>query len=190
MAGDAPEVVFLGDSITEFWSLGDPKLFRDGRVNRGISGQTSSQMLVRFWPDIVALKPGAVHIMAGTNDLAENTGYVSDAAFKGNIQAMVTLAQSHDIAVILASIPPAGAFGWRAELDPPARIAILNQWLEDYAAETGAVYADYHSLLSADGKAMSPDYTHDGVHPHSEGYAAIRDAAEAAIARALASSPE
>ena len=185
LEGQAPKVVFMGDSITEFWRVGDKELFTDGVIDRGISGQTSSQMLVRFWQDVVALKPQAVHIMAGTNDLAENTGYVSDEAYKNNIRSMTTLAQSNDIAVILASIPPADVFGWRPELQPAKRIDTLNAWLENYAAEVGAVYVDYHSLLSEDGEGMMPKYTPDGVHPNRLGYAAIHDTAEAAITKAL-----
>lgn len=181
LAGPAPKAVFMGDSITEFWSIGDPDLFSEGVINRGISGQTSSQMLVRFWQDVISLKPEMVHIMTGTNDLAENTGFVSDDAYKGNIKAMVTLAKSHGIGVVLASIPPAGSFGWRPELQPPERIAVLNQWLEDYAKETGATFADYHSLLTEDGRSMSESFTHDGVHPHRSGYARMHDAAKAAI---------
>lgn len=183
--GERPQVVFLGDSITEFWSIGDPDLFTAGLVNRGISGQTSSQMLVRFWADVVALQPAAVHIMAGTNDMAENTGYVSDEAYQANIMAMAALARSQGIEVILSSIPPAGNFGWRPELKPAERIAVLNAWLEAYAAETGAVYVDYHSLLSTDGQSMSGDFTHDAVHPHRAGYATIRDTAREAIDAAL-----
>ena len=184
LAGPKPKIVFLGDSITEFWSIGDPELFEPGVINRGISGQTSSQMLVRFWQDVVRLNPEVVHIMAGTNDLAENTGYVSDEAFKGNIEAMVTLAQSHGIGVILASIPPAGSFGWRPELNPPERISHLNQWIKEYAAQQGAVFVDYHSLLTDDGAKMSADLTHDGVHPHRGGYARMRETARQAIAKA------
>lgn len=183
--GNPPEVVFLGDSITEFWSIGDPELFAPSFVNRGISGQTSSQMLVRFWADVVALKPTAVHVMAGTNDMAENTGYVSDDAYRANIKAIVTLAHSQGIEVILASIPPAGYFGWRPELKPAERIAVLNEWLETYAEEVGAVYVDYHILLSTDGQSMSENFTHDGVHPHRVGYAAIRDAARGALDAAI-----
>lgn len=184
MAGPVPKVVFLGDSITEFWTVGDPDLFEQGLINRGISGQTSSQMLVRFWQDVIRLKPEVVHIMAGTNDLAENTGYVSDEAFKGNIEAMVTLAHSHGIGVILASIPPAGSFGWRPDINPPERISYLNQWIKEYAVQQGAVFVDYHSLLTDDGAKMSENLTHDGVHPHREGYARMREAARQAVAKA------
>lgn len=184
MAGPRPKVIFLGDSITEFWSIGDPDLFEPSMINRGISGQTSSQMLVRFWQDVVRMNPEVVHIMAGTNDLAENTGYVSDESFKGNIEAMVTLAQSHGIGVILASIPPAGSFGWRPELNPPERISVLNQWIKEYAAQQGVVFVDYHSLLTDDGAKMSENLTHDGVHPHRAGYARMQEAARQAIAKA------
>lgn len=186
MQVDPPRAVFMGDSITEFWSMGDPDLFGAGVLNRGISGQTSSQMVVRFWQDVVALKPDVVHIMAGTNDLAENTGHVSDETFKNNIRTMTTLAQANGIGVVLASIPPADMFGWRPQLKPAMRIEVLNDWLEAYAAETGAVFVDYHRLLTSDGDAMSPKLTHDGVHPHKLGYAAIHEAATDAIDRASA----
>lgn len=182
--GSPPQAVFMGDSITEFWSAGDPVLFGEGVVNRGISGQTTSQMVVRFAADVVALEPRVVHIMAGTNDLAENTGHVSDETFKHNIRTMVTLAKENGIAVVLASIPPADTFGWRPALKPAERIEVLNQWLEEYAAETGSVYVDYHSLLSDDGARLTPALTPDGVHPNSLGYAAIHDAAMGAIASA------
>jgi lysophospholipase L1-like esterase len=183
-AGPPPKVVFMGDSITQFWSAGDPELFGPGVVNRGISGQTTSQMVLRFWQDVVALKPRAVHIMAGTNDLAENTGYVSDEAYKANIRAMVTMARENNIAVILASIPPADTFGWRPSLKPAERIEVLNSWLKSYAAETGSIYADYHSLLTDDGSRMAAQFTPDGVHPNAPGYAAMQAAAMTAIAEA------
>lgn len=182
--GPAPKVVFMGDSITQFWSAGAPDLFGAGVINRGISGQTTSQMVLRFWQDVVALKPEIVHIMAGTNDLAENTGYVSDEAYKANIRSMVTLAKDNGIAVILASIPPADSFGWRPSLKPAERIEVLNQWLAEYAAQTGSVYVDYHSLLTDDGSRMAPQFTPDGVHPNAPGYAAIQGAAQKAIADA------
>ena len=183
-SGTPPRVVFMGDSITEFWSAGDPALFGPGIVNRGISGQTTAQMLVRFPADVVALRPDVVHIMAGTNDLAENTGPVSDETYKNQIRAMVTLAQQNGIAVVLASIPPAEKFGWRPNAQPPVRIAALNAWLEAYAAETGSVYVDYHSLLSDYGTRMSPAFTPDGVHPNRPGYAALHEAAAKALAAA------
>lgn len=182
--GPAPKVVFMGDSITQFWSAGDPELFGPGIVNRGISGQTTSQMVLRFWQDVVALKPEIVHIMAGTNDLAENTGFVSDETYKANIRSMVTMARDNGIAVVLASIPPADSFGWRPSLKPAERIEVLNQWLAEYAAQTGSVYVDYHSLLTDNGSQMAPQFTPDGVHPNAPGYAAMQAAAQKAIAEA------
>jgi lysophospholipase L1-like esterase len=182
----SPTVVFMGDSITEFWQAGDPSLFSRGVIKRGISGQTTPQMLVRFSPDVVALRPAAVHIMAGTNDVAGNTGPTSDEDYQNNIRAMVTLARAHDITVILASIPPAAGFTWRPDLQPAARIRTLNEWLRGYAAETKSVYVDYHSALKDDAGGLRPEFTHDGVHPHRRGYAAMRSVADRAIEQALA----
>jgi len=182
----SPSVVFMGDSITEFWQAGDPTLFSRGVINRGISGQTTPQMLVRFYPDVVALRPSAVQIMAGTNDVAGNTGPTSDEDYKNNIRAMVTLARAHDITVILASIPPAAGFTWRPDLQPAARIRVLNEWLRRYAAETKSVYVDYHTALADDAGGLRAEFTHDGVHPHRRGYAVMRALADRAIAQALA----
>lgn len=180
----APHVVFMGDSITEFWSGGDPSLFGEGVVNRGISGQTSPQMLVRFYADVVALHPDVVHIMVGTNDLASNTGPSRPEDFKNNIRAMTEIARANDIAVVLASIPPAAAFPWRPEVNPAPIIAELNAWLEQYAAENGIVYVDYSDALGDGSGAMKAEYTGDGVHPNAAGYTAIRPLTRAAIAEA------
>jgi len=182
----SPKVVFLGDSITEFWTVGDADLFTDGVIGRGISGQTSTQMVARFWQDVVALQPTAVHIMAGTNDLAENTGYVRDEDYKNNIRAMAAMAQNQDIIVILASIPPAKSFGWRADIKPVERIVALNQWLKDYAEEIGGIYVDYYADLVGEEGELQTGYTHDGVHPQRLGYAAMHDNAVAAIQKAVA----
>ena len=182
----APKVVFMGDSITEFWTVGDIDLFSDGVIGRGISGQTSTQMVARFWQDVVALHPTAVHIMAGTNDLAENTGYVRDEDYKNNIRAMAAMAQSQGIVVILASIPPAKSFGWRADIKPAERIVSLNQWLKDYADEIGGVYVDYYADLVGNEGELQAGYTHDGVHPQRLGYAAMHHNAVAAIEKAVA----
>ena len=181
----APKAVFMGDSITEFWTVGDTDLFTDGVVGRGISGQTSTQMVARFWQDVVALHPTAVHIMAGTNDLAENTGYVRDEDYKNNIRAMAAMAQSQDIVVILASIPPAKSIGWRADIKPEERIVALNQWLKDYAEEIGGIYVDYYTDLVGDEGELQAGYTHDGAHPQRLGYAAMHDDAADAIQRAV-----
>ena len=142
-----PQVVFMGDSITEGWWRADQEFFEHGNTNRGISGQTSPQMLLRFWQDVVALHPRAVHIMAGTNDVAGNTGPNRIEDFKNNIRAMASLAQANGIAVILASVPPADRFGWKPAMQPAFRVAEMNAWLKDYAATERFAYADYYAAM-------------------------------------------
>ena len=143
-----PVAVFMGDSITERWNELDPDFFAHGFLDRGISGQTSPQMLVRFMADVVALHPQVVHIMAGTNDVAGNTGPNSPEDFKNNIRAMVDLARANGISVVIGSIPPADHFGWSPEFRPARQIAELNRWLRDYASAEGLVYADYYAALA------------------------------------------
>lgn len=185
LAGEpAPRVVFMGDSITEFWSTSDPLLFGDGVINRGISGQTSPQMLVRFHADVIALRPAAVHIMAGTNDLAGNTGPSRPEDFKNNIRAMAEMARANDIAVVLASIPPAAVFPWRPEVAPAPIIAELNAWLESHAAENGLVFVDYHSAMTGPSGELRPELSGDGVHPNADGYALMRPLMVQALAAA------
>lgn len=179
--GSHPKAVFMGDSITEGWGVGDPSLFSRGVVDRGISGQTSPQMLLRFYQDVVALHPRAVHIMAGTNDLAGNTGPSSPDDFKNNIRAMVDLARAHHIQVILASIPPAERFPWRPDIQPVEQIRQLNSWLKQFAAEHQLIYADYYDAVTTPSGAFRPELSNDGVHPNSDGYAAMRPIAEAAL---------
>ncbi|MDB5691749.1 MAG: family lipase [Alphaproteobacteria bacterium] len=181
----APRIVFMGDSIIEGWRSRVPAFFGPGRIGRGISGQTTMQMLIRFRQDVIDLKPRVVHIMAGTNDVAGNLGPVGDADIEANIRSMTELAQAHGIRVILASIPPAGDFPWRRGLDPGPRIERLNTWLRSYAARSGAVYADYWSAVH-DGIAFRAGLASDGVHPNEAGYAAMAPVAEAAIRKALA----
>ena len=183
--GESPRIVFMGDSITEGWVSKMPAFFSPGRIGRGISGQTTPQMLVRFRQDVIDLEPDVVQIMAATNDVAGNTGPATDEMIQDNIRSMVQLAQANGIRVIIASIPPAADFPWRQGLDPGPRIVRLNRWLEDYAAESGSVYADYWTALSDGGVGLKPDYTYDGVHPDEDGYAAMAIVAEAAIAEAL-----
>ncbi len=183
--GPRPRVVFMGDSITEFWSLHDPGLFTHGVVDRGISGQTSPQMLLRFSQDVIALHPLVVHIMAGTNDIAGNTGPTSPDQFRNNVIAMVTLAHANHIRVVLASIPPSVRFGFHPLIKPAPWIAELNIWLKDYAAASGAVYADYHAVLAEPDGRIKDRYSADGLHPGTLGYQAMRPVADAAIDRAL-----
>ncbi|MEG3092592.1 SGNH/GDSL hydrolase family protein [Sphingomonas sp. PB1R3] len=180
-----PRIVFMGDSITEGWVGKMPQFFVPNRIGRGISGQTTSQMLLRFRQDVIDLKPAVVQIMAGTNDIAGNTGPTTDAQVQGNIMSMVELAQAHGIRVILASIPPADHFEWKPGLPTAPRIAALNMWLKDYAARVGATYADYWSVLHV-GDALNPAYGTDGVHPNAAGYAAMAPVADGAIRQALA----
>ena len=184
LKGAHPKAVFMGDSITEGWGVGDPSLFSRGVVDRGISGQTSPQMLARFYQDVVALHPQAVHIMAGTNDVAGNTGPSSPEDFKNNIRAMVDLARANHIQVVLASIPPADRFPWRPDIQPAEQIRQLNAWLRQFADQHKLIYADYYSSLTTPSGAFRPGLSHDGVHPNSDGYAAMRSIADAALRKA------
>ena len=170
----APRVVFMGDSITENWVLADPGFFDNGLVGRGISGQTTPQMLVRFRSDVVALRPGMVHILAGTNDIAGNTGPTTAQDYKNNIMSMVEIAKANGIAVILGSIPPAAEFSWRPGLDPVPRIKELNDWLRSYAATERIEFIDYHSALAGSAGELKQDLGNDGVHPNRGGYALMR----------------
>jgi lysophospholipase L1-like esterase len=180
-----PRVVLMGDSITENWVLADPALFSQGVVGRGISGQTSPQMLVRFRADVVALRPRVVHILAGTNDVAGNTGPTSAEDFEGNIQSMVEIAKANGIDVVLGSIPPAAAFTWRPEVRPVPIIAALNEWLRDYAAREGIELIDYHVALAGPNGELKADLGNDGVHPNRKGYAIMRALLEPKLASAL-----
>ena len=170
-ASAPPRVVLMGDSITDFWRQGDPALFRRGVADRGISGQTSSQMLVRFWPDVIALHPRVVQILAGTNDIAGNTGPTTEQDYKNNIMAMVTLARAHHIRVILGAMPPAVSFWWKTEpYQPAAQIRHLNDWLRHYARSSGVGFIDYYAYLATPAGAFRPALSNDGVHPNDAGY--------------------
>lgn len=169
--GTRPRIVLIGDSITEYWKSRDPAVFADGVVDRGVSGQTTPQILLRFYQDVIALRPRVVHIMAGTNDIAGNTGPMTDARFQNNIRAMVELAQAHGIKVVLASIPPAKAFYWQPEARPAGRIKAWNAWLRAYAGERGAVFVDYHAALADADGGLKAELGADGVHPSAAGYA-------------------
>jgi len=178
-------VVFMGDSITDNWQMLDTTMFGGGLVDRGISGETTPQMLVRFREDVIALHPQAVHIMAGTNDIAGNTGAATLAFVQGNIETMAELAKLHGIKVILASIPPAAAFPWSPDKQPAPQIVAFNAWLRDYAAHNGFTYLDYHAALTDAQGDMKPGLSNDGVHPTAAGYAIMRPLALAAIAKTL-----
>lgn len=176
-----PRVVFMGDSITQGWGVYDPQLFSNGVIDRGVSGQTTPQMLVRFYQDVVALQPRVVHIMAGTNDIYGNTGPTSPEQFKNNIRAMVDLALANHIAVILASITPIGGDARSVAQRPPARILELNRWLRGYATERGLIYADYYQAMVGPDGAVREGLTFDGLHPGTAGYKIMRPIADRAI---------
>ena len=176
IAGGAwPDVVFMGDSITEAWPLAQPDLFDERRLGRGISGQTSPQMLVRFYADVVALQPKAVHLLCGTNDIAGNTGPTTPARYQACVRAMTELAAAHDIRVILGAIPPAAQMRWRPGFDPKPWVLELNLWLRSLAGERGFAFADYHAALRDESDALRADFSHDGVHPTRRGYVAMRE---------------
>jgi lysophospholipase L1-like esterase len=182
-------VVFYGDSITDGWgrnpNTGD---FFPGKpyVNRGISGQTTPQMLVRFRQDVIDLKPAAVLILAGTNDIAGNTGPSTPQMTEDNFISMAEIARANGLKVILASILPAYSYPWKPGVEPVGPIREINRWLKDYCARDGLVYLDYYSALADDKGAMKPGLSFDGVHPNLQGYAIMAPLAEAAIAKALA----
>lgn len=183
-SGIRPRVIFLGDSITENWKLGDPALFSTAVLDRGIGGQTTPQILLRFYPDVVALGPRVVHIMAGVNDIMGNTGATSDAAIINNIRAMIDIAKANGIRVVLAQITPAKTFVARPDFNMVPRIAAVNAKLARLAREKRVTLADYASVL-ADGEGGLKDALgNDGLHPNRDGYAAMRPLAERAIARA------
>jgi lysophospholipase L1-like esterase len=180
-------VVFLGDSITRGWIVSRPEFFAaNGFVDRGISGQSTPQMLVRFRQDVIALEPAAVHILAGTNDVAENTGPFDPEATKNNLMSIVELARMHRIRIVLATLPPAAGFPWRTVAEPVAKIRALNAWIAAYAKLNGFAFADYTSVLDDGTGAMRPGFSYDGVHPTRAGYEAMEQIARGSITTALA----
>lgn len=164
-----PRVVFIGDSITQIWEQEDPSFFLHGIVDRGISGQTTSQMLVRFRQDVIELHPEVVQIMGGTNDIAGNTGNTTLTAIENNIASMVELAQAHGIVVILGSVLPATQFFWNKAVHPAPEILALNDWIRAYAKAHSAVYADYYDAMRTPAGGMKAGLSLDGVHPSSAG---------------------
>jgi acyl-CoA thioesterase I len=180
-----PRVIFLGDSITASWNVADVALPGAEVINRGIGGQTTPQMLVRFRQDVVDLKPAVVHILAGTNDLAGNTGPTSLEAIEGNISSMVEIAQANHIGVVLASVLPTLDYPWRRGLDPAPRIAALNTWMRAFARRRGLVYVDYFPALADPSGGLKADLAKDGVHPNQAGYDVMAPLARQAIARAV-----
>jgi Lysophospholipase L1 and related esterases len=181
-------VVFLGNSITEGWVKQRPAFFAENAyVGRGISGQTSPQLLLRFRQDVIDLKPVAVVINIGTNDIAENTGDYNPEFTLGLIQSMAELAAANGIIPILSSVLPVGAYPWRPSIqDVPAKIAALNTGIQQYTLKKGYAYVDYHTPMQ-DGKgALQAGYGSDGVHPNVAGYAVMEAVVQPVIAAVLA----
>jgi len=177
-------VVFMGDSITEGWHLADSFPGKP-YINRGISGQTTPQMLVRFRQDVIALQPKVVVLLAGTNDIAGNTGPMTLEETEDNLASMAELASANGIKVILCSILPAFDYPWQPGLTPVPKILAINNWLRAYAAEHGHVYVDYHTAMKDERDGLPEKLSHDGVHPNPAGYAVMAPLAEAGIEKAL-----
>ena len=187
-APDVQRVVFFGDSITDAWGRSETTgVFFPGKgyVNRGISGQTTPQMLVRFQQDVVHLQPAAVVILAGTNDIAGNTGPSTQQMIEDNYTSMAEIAKQNGIKVVFASITPAFAYPWKPGIQPVERIRELNKWLQDFCSRNGCVYLDYYSSMADANGAMLPGLSSDGVHPTAKGYSVMAPLAERAIAQAL-----
>lgn len=191
-AKDENRVVFMGDSITDGWKLNE--FFPNQPfINRGISGQTTSQMLLRFRPDVIDLKPKVVVILAGTNDIAGNTGAMTLKSIEGNLASMVELARANNINVVLSSILPvsdynknkAGEAIVRTVQRPPAQILELNNWMKKYAADKNLIYLDYFSATVDDKGFLKAEIADDGLHPNAKGYEIMKPLAEASVKDAL-----
>lgn len=180
---DAARVVFMGDSITEMWGEQPGGLFSDRHlVNRGISGQTTAQMLLRFRPDVLALKPRLVVLLAGTNDIAGNTGPISVEEIAGNMRSMVQLARAEGVAVVLCAVLPVKRYPWAPEVQPVPQVAALNRMLHALAQEYRTGWVDYHAALVDRDGGLPTAYSGDGVHPNAAGYAVMRKLVAPALA--------
>lgn len=177
-------VVFMGDSITQGWKLNESFPGKP-YINRGIGGQTSPQMLLRFRQDVIDLKPKVVIILAGTNDIAGNTGPMTLMQSEDNIASMAEIAHANGIHVVLCSVLPSFDFSWAPGLQPAQRIVALNSWIKDYAAQKNYVYVDYHSVLKDDRGGLPAALSKDGVHPLPAGYEIMTPLAEEGIEKAL-----
>jgi len=182
-------VVFLGDSITDMWKL-EQSFPGRAYINRGIGGQTTPQMLIRFRPDVIDLVPKVVVILAGTNDLAGNTGPMTLTEIEANLQTMAELARVHGIRVVLSSVLPVNNYTERSKLffplRPPAQILELNQWIKDYATRNSFAYLDYFNAMVDEKGMLRADLAEDGLHPNAKGYAIMTALAQKAIEQALA----
>jgi len=189
-SGEA-RVLFMGDSITDGWGRNYGKFF-PGKpyINRGISGQTTPQMLIRFRPDVIALKPTVVLILAGTNDIAGNTGPMTLEAIEDNLMSMTELARANGIRVVLASLLPVCDYiKPQTPRRPTEKIIALNTWMKNYSAKNGLIYLDYYSAMLDNNKMLKQEFTYDGLHPNDAGYEVMGPLAEKAIAAALHGPP-
>ena len=183
-------VVFMGNSITEGWQRYFPTMFAGKPyINRGIGGQTTPQMLVRFHPDVVALKPRVVVILAGTNDIAGNTGPSTLEMIEDNLASMAEIASANGIKVVLSSVLPVYDYPWKPGLEPAPKIIALNKWMKDYAKKHRAIYLDYHSAMADERGGMRSELASDGVHPTEAGYRVMARRASAPATRSVLSSP-
>lgn len=171
-SGEFPEVVFMGNSITEYWALYHPEFFEEHNFcGRGIGGQTSTQMLARFTADVINLHPKAVVIMAGTNDVAHNTYWVEPDKVVENVVAMCQLARANDIVPLIGSIPPCASFVWNPAIKDAAQTIVdINNRLRDYAEANGIVYVDYHTALADERNGLPKELSDDGCHPKPDTY--------------------
>lgn len=184
---DSGRVVFMGNSITQGWAPHFPSLF-PGKpyVGRGIGGQTTAQMLLRFRQDVIALHPAAVVILAGTNDIAGNTGPTSVEEIQDNIASMADLARANGIRVVLCAVLPVYDYPWRRDLEPTPRIVALNSWMRSFAATHGDVFVDLHAATRDERNGMRAELAHDGVHPNEAGYRVMSALVALGIAEAIA----
>lgn len=189
-ASQPGRVVFYGDSITDSWARA-PHVFFPGKpyVGRGISGQTTAQMLLRFRQDVIDLHPEAVILLAGTNDIAGNTGDVTQQQIQDNLISMAELARANHIRMVFASVLPAADYKWRPGRNPAQKIAALNSWIKQYCEQNHYTYLDYYTALNDGSGGMKEGTSSDGVHPTDAGYAIMAPLAEAAIAQAMKSKP-
>jgi lysophospholipase L1-like esterase len=179
-------IVFMGNSITEGWLKICPAFF-SGKpyINRGISGQTTPQMLVRFRQDVVNLKPKVVVILAGTNDIAENTGPSTLEMIEDNILSMAEIAKANDIKVILCSVLPAYDYPWKPGLNPAEKIVKLNKWVKNYSDNNHIIYVDYFTPMADERNGLNKKYSEDGVHPNKAGYEVMAPIVEKGIVETL-----
>jgi lysophospholipase L1-like esterase len=189
LSKDESRIVFFGNSITQSWKDMNPTFFSDkSYVNRGISGQTTPQMLIRFRTDVIDLHPDILILLAGTNDIAGNTGPTTLKAISDNIKSMAELAKTNGIKVIISSVLPVYDYPWNPGLNPAEKIVTLNEMLKNYADQNEILYLDYFASMVDERNGLKEEYTYDGVHPNEEGYNVMTNLVKKAIEKALSNS--